>query len=87
MGILGEIQKIWYGRSNTSYINHLRNKGISVGENVLFRDPFTTLIDFSRPALIKIGNNVDINRHFQILTHDWGAYVFRNKYQDRKSVV
>jgi acetyltransferase-like isoleucine patch superfamily enzyme len=31
---------------------------------------------------VKIGNNVDINRHFQILTHDWGSYVLRGKYHD-----
>ena len=82
MGLLGEIQKIWYGRSNAAYIRRLRSKGVEVGENVLFRDRLTTLIDCSRPSLVKIGNNVDINRHFQILTHDWGCYVFRNKYHD-----
>ena len=82
MGLLGEIQKIWYGRSNSSYIKYLRKNGVEVGENVLFRDRFTTLIDISRPALVSIGNNVDINRHFQILTHDWGCYVIRAKYHD-----
>lgn len=82
MGLLGVIGKIWNGRTNASYIKWLRKKGIEIGENVLFRDRMTTLIDCSRPALVKIGDNVDINRHFQILTHDWGCYVFRNKYHD-----
>lgn len=82
MGLIGEIKKIWHGRSNEVYIRWLRKKGIEIGENVLFRDRMTTLIDYSRPALVRIGNNVDINRHFQILTHDWGSYVFRNKYHD-----
>ena len=36
----------------------------------------------TRPCLITIGNNVDMNRHFQILTHDWSSSVFRNKYHD-----
>lgn len=36
----------------------------------------------TRPCLITIGNNVDMNRHFQILTHDWSSTVFRNYYQD-----
>ena len=82
MGLLGVIGKIWNGRTNASYIKWLRKKGIEIGENVLFRDRMTTLIDCSRPALVKIGDNVDINRHFQILTHDWGCYVIRGKYHD-----
>ena len=82
MGLLGEIKKIWFGRSNAAYIKWLRSQGIEVGENILFRDRYTTFIDFSRPVLIKTGNNVDINRHFQILTHDWGCYVIRGKYHN-----
>ena len=82
MGLFGEIKKIWYGRTNTSYIEWLRSKGIQIGEDVLFRDRLTTLIDYSRPALVKIGSNVDINRHFQILTHDWACYVIRGRYHD-----
>lgn len=36
----------------------------------------------TRPSLITIGRNVDMNRHFQILTHDWASSVFRNYYHD-----
>lgn len=82
MGLIGEIKKIWHGRSNEAYIRWLRGRGCEIGDNVLFRDRLTTRIDLTRPALIKIGNNVDINLYFQILTHDWGSYVFRNKYHD-----
>lgn len=82
MGLLGMIKNIWYGRSNAAFIKYLRSKGVEIGENVLFRDRLTTRIDLTRPALIKIGNNVDINFHFQILTHDWGCYVMRGKYHD-----
>lgn len=82
MGILSNLVLLWYARSNSAYIKYLRKKGIEIGENVLFRDRRTTMIDCTRPALVKIGNNVDINRHFKILTHDWGCYVIRGKYHD-----
>lgn len=36
----------------------------------------------TRPSLISIGNSVDMNRYFQILTHDWSSSVFRNYYHD-----
>ena len=34
----------------------------------------------TRPYLISIGNNVDMNRFFQIWTHDWASSVFIHKY-------
>lgn len=36
----------------------------------------------TRPSLITIGNNVDINKHFQILTHDYANFVFVHKYHE-----
>ncbi len=48
----------------------------------IFRSPFTTRIDLSRPSLVTIGNNVDINKYFQILTHDYSAKVFKYAYHD-----
>lgn len=53
-----------------------------MGENVKFRYPKHTVIDLNRPSLIEIGNNVDINDNFTIMTHDFGTYVFRNLYHD-----
>lgn len=82
MGLRGLLKHIWYGRTNSAFIKYLRTKGCKVGENVRFRDRLTTLIDVSRPALVTIGSNVDINSYFKIYTHDWGCYVFRNKYDD-----
>lgn len=70
------------GISNESYIKYLRYHGIQVGNNVHFRQPSTNEIDFSRPELIEIGDNLDINRGFTLLTHDFGTYVFRNYYKD-----
>ncbi len=74
---------LWFaGISNESYIKYLRGHGVKVGKNVNFREPSTMMIDFSRPCSIEIGNNLDINRGFTILTHDFGTFVFRTKYQD-----
>ena len=56
--------------------------GVKVGNNVKFRYPKHTVIDMNRPSLIEIGNNVDINDNFTIMTHDFGTYVFRNLYHD-----
>lgn len=65
-------------RTSDSYIKWLRQKGIRIGKNVLFRHPNHTNIDFSRPSLVEIGDNVDINDNFTLLTHDYGTFVFQN---------
>ena len=79
---------------NSAYIRYLASPkqqivhcssaftGIRIGDGCIFRDPLTTRIDVSRPALVSIGSNVDMNTYFQILTHDWASFVFRNKYHD-----
>ena len=76
------IRKIKATRSSRNYINYLRKKGVLIGDNVVFRSPRNTRIDITRPSLIEIGNKVDINQNFQILTHDWASCVFRNYYHE-----
>lgn len=73
---------IAYTMSSEEYVEKLRSYGISIGDNVNFRYPSHTLIDTSRPCLVEIGNNVDINDYFTVLTHDFGTFVFRECYQD-----
>lgn len=68
--------------SSQEYIESLRKQGIKIGKNVNFRYPSHTLIDTTRPCLVEIGNNVDINDNFTILTHDFGTFVFREYYHD-----
>lgn len=80
--VTSKLYSLWVKRNNESYIKYLKHIGIVIGENVHFRGPSSTRIDVSRPALIKIGNNVDINTNFQMLTHDWCSFVFRLKYAD-----
>lgn len=58
---------IWHKRSSSAYIKYLRKKGIHIGEHCIIRAPRTARIDVSRPSLVTIGNNVDMNMNFQIL--------------------
>lgn len=82
MGIFNQIKMIWHKRNSPAYIRYLRKKGIRIGEHCIIRAPRTARIDVSRPSLITIGDNVDMNMNFQILTHDWASLVFRTKYHD-----
>lgn len=82
MFLISRITKYLALRSSKAYISYLRKKGVSIGERCIIRDPKTSLVDLTRPSLISIGDDVDMNRHFQILTHDWASAVFRNKYKD-----
>ena len=80
--ILAIPKDYWVKRNSASYLNWLRSKGIKIGERCVLRSPGSTRIDIQRPELITICNNVDMNKNFQILTHDWGSLVFRAKYHD-----
>lgn len=68
--------------SSKRYIAWLRSKGVSIGNGCMLRYPNTIRIDVSRPSLVTIGNNVDMNMNFQILTHDWSSLVFRECFGD-----
>lgn len=82
MSIISFIKNIYHTRNSIAYANYLRRCGVKVGEHCEFRYPRTIRIDTSRPSLVTIGNYVDMNMNFQILVHDWGSFVFRNKYHD-----
>ena len=80
--IINTIKGIWNKRNSDSLIAFYRKKGIKIGKSCVFRSPGTTRIDVSRPSLITIGNNVDMNKNFKIMTHDWGSLVFLAKFHD-----
>lgn len=80
--ILSKVRNLWFRRSNESFVRYLKNKGVTIGDGVNFRSPESTVIDLTRPCLVTIGNHVDINHNFTILTHDFGTFVFRNLYKD-----
>lgn len=72
-----------WGRQNSkTFVSYLRANGVKVGDNVKFRFPKSTTIDVSRPSLVELGSNLDINANFTVMTHDFGTYVFRNTFHD-----
>ena len=68
--------------TNGGYVKYLRRKGVQVGDGCIFRNRDTIRVDITRPSLVTIGNNVDFNRNFQLLTHDYATGVFLRKYND-----
>lgn len=80
--LINKAKKIYYKSSSARYIKFLRKQGIVIGNGCIFRSPNATRIDLSRPSLIEIGNNVDMNHNFQIMTHDWAAGVFRHVFHN-----
>ena len=76
--LLNIVKSIYHISTNERFISFLRDKGVTIGENVRFREPRTTRIDLTRSCLVTIGNDVDINTHFCIMTHDFANFVFRN---------
>ena len=64
--------------SSDMYINFLRKKGMSIGENVEIFNPKRTIIDEQYPWMIKIGDNVKITDGVIILTHDFSWSVIKN---------
>jgi hypothetical protein len=71
------IKKLIFGdkASPETFIKHLKKKGVLVGEGTVVFDPRSTMIDTTRPYLLKIGKNVQITRGVTILTHgyDWSV--------------
>lgn len=65
---------------STRLVARLRRSGVKVGRGVVFRDPSSVTIDLTRPSLVEIGDRVDINVNFTIMTHDFASGVFLHKY-------
>lgn len=60
----------------------LRKKGVKIGKNCWFGPMNTIAIDFSRPSLVEIGDNVRINLGFTLMTHDAAHMVLRRAYKE-----
>ena len=63
-----------------SYIQYLRKGGAEIGERVNVFDPRSTVIDATRPWMLKIGNDVQITSGVTILTHGYDWSVLKGKY-------
>lgn len=64
-----------YRCDEKTYIKHLRRGGAEIGERVKIFDPHNTVIDATRPFMLKIGNDVQITSGVTILSHgyDWSV--------------
>jgi acetyltransferase-like isoleucine patch superfamily enzyme len=82
MEIINKLFYHFYWRSNSKrYIQYLRKHGVKIGANCIFRGSRCAEIDLTRPSLIEIGNYVDMNLNFTILTHDYATSVFLRTYK------
>lgn len=76
------IKKIFFSFrcDGESYIAHLRKGGAEIGERVRIFAPQNTIIDPTRPFLIKIGDDVQITSGVTILTHGYDWSVLKGVY-------
>lgn len=84
MGIRSIIRRLKFGVrvDSKTYINYLRNIGIEIGLRTTIFDPQSTIIDETRPWMIKIGNDVQITAGVTILTHGYDWSVLKGVYGD-----
>lgn len=75
MRIFDIIQRFFARRSSNAVVRYYRYKGIDIGDGTYLR-PKSTMIDTTRPSLVKIGKNCYMNENFTLLTHDWVTQVF-----------
>lgn len=80
--ILRLIKRFWIRRSSQSLINFYRKKGCKIGNNTIIFDPRNFELDYSRPSLVEIGDNVFLHRGVNILSHDYTSWVFVNLYDE-----
>lgn len=71
---------LYITRSSQSYLDSLREKGVSIGEGTVCHNPRHIKIDMTRPSLLSIGKHVYLHENMTIMVHDWSAWVFRKKY-------
>lgn len=76
-----------YKADSSSFVKHLRKKGVRVGENVRFYAPSKTIIDTQNPYLLQIGNNVNITHGVIILTHDFAWSVIKKSPEGKGRII
>lgn len=83
--LLNHLRKriIWGNKSDSqTYIIHLKQIGMRIGERTQIFDPPSTLIGETRPWLIDIGDDVQITQGVTILTHGYDWAVLKGVYGD-----
>lgn len=79
MKLFSGIINKWNRRSGSSYLDMLRSKGVKVGKGTILKYPANATIDYSRPELLEIGENVLLHKGITILTHDYASRVMVNR--------
>lgn len=76
------VKRLFYSHrcDQETYIDFLRRGGAEIGERVRIFDPQTTIIDATRPFMLKIGNDVQITSGVTILTHGYDWSVIKGAY-------
>ena len=76
------VKRLFYSHrcDQETYIEFLRRGGAEIGERVRIFDPQTTIIDATRPFMLKIGNDVQITSGVTILTHGYDWSVIKGAY-------
>ena len=69
-----------YRSDSESYVEYLRRGGAEIGERVRIFDPRGTVIDATRPFMIKIGDDVQIASGVTMLTHGYDWSVIKGQY-------
>lgn len=67
------IQKVIYPNeySSEAFVEYLRSKGASIGNNTYFFAPMHTMVDIGRSKYIKVGDNCCITDGVKIICHDY----------------
>lgn len=82
LNIFKRIKRKIHGISSKELLTELRNGGAEIGEKVIVFDLMRTIIDPTRPYLLKIGSYTKITGGCVILTHDYSLSVLRRVYGD-----
>lgn len=64
-----------YRATSESYVSHLREIGVEIGEDVVIYSPGRTNIEVLNPHLLTIGSHVAMTGPVTILTHDYSVGV------------
>lgn len=72
--------------SSETFIEYLKNRGVTVGKNCYVPEPSSVLVDLTAPWLITMGDNITLTHGVVIITHDYGWSVFK-KNGSRKGAI
>ena len=78
MGYIKAVSKAIYFKimPQSKYIHYLKRSGVNIGVNC---EIYKSANFGSEPYLIQVGNHVRINAGVQLITHDGGYWVLRDK--------